>query len=398
MRPVPRPVIFLLVGVMGFVCQLAVLQALTAAGVPVAAAAAAAVAAAIGHNFLWHRQWTWRDRGAPPAGAALQFARFAGLNGVVSLAGNVAITAGLAHAGVPVLAANVAAVGVCAAANFLLADRLVFIAAGLALMAPLSASAAALTPTARAGWEDYVRATEQRIRTEEPRAGVPRLAAEDWRRLRAGEPLLERRETRRSDGAAIDVPGAAVHHWVGRVFLPRVHLAELLSELQAPTSSRWTPAEVRSMRVVPDAAGGLRVFMRVERQSLVDVTYDIEHRVHYTRQPAGHATSRSVARRIVELAAAGTPQERPLPEGRDQGFLWRLNAYWRYTPVADGVLVECESLALSRSVPLVLRALAGPLIDRVSRESLADTLAALRRGLSLARADAGSGWGRSNTR
>lgn len=398
MRPVSRSVIFMLVGALGFVCQLAVLQALTSAGVPVAAAAAAAVAAAVGHNFLWHRRWTWRDRGAPPAGAAVQFARFAGLNGLVSLVGNVAITAGLAHAGVPVLAANVAAVGVCAAANFLLADRLVFIAAGLVLMAPLPARAAELTPSARAGWEEYVRVTEQRIRTEEPRPGAPRIAAGDWRRLRAGEPLLERRETRRPGGAAIDVPGGAVHHWVGRVFLPRVHLADLLRELQTPTSSRWTPSEVRSMRVVPDAAGGLRVFMRVERQSLVDVTYDIEHRVHYTRQPAGHATSRSVARRIVELAAVGTPQERPLPEGRDQGFLWRLNAYWRYTPIDGGVLVECESLALSRSVPLVLRALAGPLIDRVSRESLADTLAALRQGFGPARAEVGTGWGRSNTR
>jgi putative flippase GtrA len=400
MRPRSRPVVFLLVGALGLVCQLAVLHSLTAAGIPVAPAAAVAVAAAVAHNFFWHRRWTWADRQAHPReGVVRQFARFAGLNGVVSLAGNVAITAGLVQAGVSVLAANIAAVGVCALANFVLADRLVFVTAALALLAvpPAATAAAELTPATLAAWEAYVRATEQRIRIEEPRAGVTPLGAEEWRRLRAGEPLLMRRETRRADGATFDVPGGAVHHWVGRVFLPRVSLAALLRELQAPTSSRWTPTEVRSMRVAPGDAGGLRVAMRVERQSLVDVTYDIEHHVRYTMQPAGHATSRSIARRIVELAAAGTPQERALPEGRDQGFLWKLNAYWRYTPVDGGVLVECESLALSRGVPLVLRAVAWPLVDRVSRESLFDTLTALRRGFG----DApliGAAQGRSNTR
>ena len=58
--------------------------------------------------------------------------------------------------------------------------------------------------------------------------------------------------------------------------------------------------------------------------------------------------------------------------------MWRLNAYWRYVPVEGGVLVECESLALSRSVPVGgLRSVAAPIIDQVSRESLENTLGAL---------------------
>ena len=120
--------------------------------------------------------------------------------------------------------------------------------------------------------------------------------------------------------------------------------------------------------------------MRVERDSLVDVTYDIEHAVHYSTHAAGHATSRSTSRRIVQLDDPGTSAERQLPEGRDYGFLWRLNAYWRYVPVQGGVLVECESLALSRGVPSMLRPVAAPIIDTVSRESLENTLGALRVG------------------
>jgi putative flippase GtrA len=371
-----RSLAFAAVGALGLGCQLAALHALVMAGAPVAVASALAVAAAVVHNFLWHRQWTWRDReGAWPA----QLVRFAGLNGAISLAGNVVVTSALVSAGVPLVAANLAAVALCGLANFVLADRAVFLAAVLAAGA-VPADAAVLESRTVKAWDDYVRATEARIAREEPDAGVRRPRAEEWRQLRAGGLTMLRQQTRRPDGSAIAIADGAVHHWVGRVYLPRVRLADLLIELQAPTSRRWTPAEVRAMTVAP-SGDGLRVRMRVERDSVIDVTYDMEHRVRYTRHTPGHATSRSVSLRIVQVDDPGTPQEQALPEGNDHGFLWRLNAYWRYTQVDDGVLVECESLALSRSVPLVVRGLAGPLIDRVSRESLANTLRALQTGI-----------------
>ena len=55
-----------------------------------------------------------------------------------------------------------------------------------------------------------------------------------------------------------------------------------------------------------------------------------------------------------ELAEAGTPQEREKKVGSDSGFFWRLNAYWRYEAVNGGVLIECESVSLSRSIPTLL--------------------------------------------
>jgi putative flippase GtrA len=380
MKSLSRPVVFALVGALGFACQLGALHLLVDGGLPVGMSTAAAVLTAVVHNFLWHRRWTWRDRAVAPASSHAQFLRFVGLNGLVSLAGNVTITAGLSGSGMPVLAANIVAVVVCSVVNFVLADRVVFAAAAGVLMTAGVADAAVLAPWTRAGWQEYVKATEQRIAAEEPNPTVGLPSADEWRRLRAGEPLLFQRQTRRRDGSSIDVPDGAVHHWVGRVFLPGVELDALLTELQAPTSRRWMPAEVRSLRVVGDGRGGLRVLMRVGRDSIIDVTYDIEHLVHYARHAAGHATSRSVSRRIVQLDDPGTPAERGLPEGRDSGFLWHLNAYWRYVPVDGGVLVECESLALSRSVPSLLRPLASPIIDRVSRESLENTLGALRKG------------------
>jgi len=382
MKTLSRTAVFALVGALGFGCQLGVLHLLVGAGLAVSVSTALAVLTAVAHNFLWHREWTWRDRPASAGSPQAQFLRFVGLNGLVSLAGNVAITAGLAGSGLPVLAANAVAVVVCSLANYVLADRLVFAAASAVLLTSGAADAAVLESRTLAGWQEYVKATEQRIVGEESNRSAGAPTADQWRRLRAGALLLSSRQTRRPDGAPVDVPDGAVHHWVGRVFLPGVDLDALVGELQAPTSRRWLPAEVRSIRVVGDQGGGLRVFMRIERDSLVDVTYEIEHAVQYSRHPAGHVTSRSASRRIVELDDPGTPTERRLPEGDDSGFLWRLNAYWRYVPVEGGVLVECESLALSRSVPTLLRPVAAPIIDKVSRESLENTLGALRAGFA----------------
>jgi hypothetical protein len=58
--------------------------------------------------------------------------------------------------------------------------------------------------------------------------------------------------------------------------------------------------------------------------------------------------------------------------------LWRLNSYWRYEQIATGVLVECESVSLSRTVPAIARSAVRPLIDQVARGSMERTLAALR--------------------
>ena len=126
----------------------------------------------------------------------------------------------------------------------------------------------------------------------------------------------------------------------------------------------------------------LRVFLKLRRTSIITVTYNTEHTVEYRRIDAAHASARSVATRIAELADPGTPREREKLEKDDNGFLWRLNAYWRYEAWNGGVLVECESVSLSRPVPLLLRPMAGPIVDRIARESLEGTLRSLRAMLS----------------
>ena len=100
--------------------------------------------------------------------------------------------------------------------------------------------------------------------------------------------------------------------------------------------------------------------------------------------------SRSVSTRIAELRDVGTATEAEKPAGQDRGFLWRLHSYWRYQAVPGGVVVELESLTLSRDIPWALRLVAGPIVDRIARESVSRTLSSLRVGLGGSAANAGS--------
>jgi putative flippase GtrA len=120
--------VFTAVGVAGFALQTAALWLLVGRmGLPAVPATLMATEAAVLHNFAWHVRWTWADRPSGPREMAMRLLRFNVANGGVSLAGGAALMALLVDAlGVHYLLANVVAVVICSAANYLAGDRWVF--------------------------------------------------------------------------------------------------------------------------------------------------------------------------------------------------------------------------------------------------------------------------------
>ena len=383
---------FNLVGFIGIGVQLAVLAVLVhACGWNYLVATAAAVETAVLHNFAWHQRWTWKDRRPASAHETVRrLLRFHALNGAVSLAGNVAITAVLVRSiHIEPVVANAVAIAACALVNFTASDRLVFrsTAAAVIMLIALTPSPASAGQGAAAisGWQRYeAKVQDQFPSTRSGQARGPffahdRLASASWRDevMRGGVSMI------RIDPPAL--PDARIHHWVGAVLVPGVTLDRLLAVLKenAGKESRFYD-DVEQSRLLARDGDRLSVFMKLRRTSIITVTYNTEHQVEYARLTATRATARSVATRIAELEDAGTAHEREKAAGDDNGFLWRLNAYWRYEEVAGGVIVECESVSLSRSVPLLVRPVANPIVDRIARESLARTLASLRKVLTSA--------------
>ena len=92
------------------------------------AATALAVELAVLHNFVWHERFTWNDRaGGSRRAVAARLFRFHAGNGLVSIAGNVAlmrIFVGVLQ--IQYLVANLITIAICSILNFAVSEWFVF--------------------------------------------------------------------------------------------------------------------------------------------------------------------------------------------------------------------------------------------------------------------------------
>ena len=176
-----------------------------------------------------------------------------------------------------------------------------------------------------------------------------------------------------------EIPDGLVHDWIGTVFIPNVTVAQVLDLVRDydQATHYYSPDIVRS-RTVSRNGDDFHVFMRLRKQKIVTVILDTEYDVHDGALDVAHQYSFSRSTRVSEIADAGTPSEHALPTGHDHGFMWRLNSYWAFEQVSNGVIVECEAISLTRDIPTGLGWLIGPFVQSIPRESLQFTLNATR--------------------
>jgi hypothetical protein len=248
--------------------------------------------------------------------------------------------------------------------------------------------AAPANPETEEAWRTYVRQVRQRHEAAAadttPFFALDAYGIDGWRAAAMGGHVPAHEFHRAQPGAAeIRVPDGAIHHWTGAIFVPRLSVPEALARVRK-LAGHEAPYydDVLQSRLLDTHDDRARVFMQIQRSKIVTVTYNTEHEIAYRQIGPQRAAVSSVATRIAQLEHAGTPRERELPPGEDSGYLWRLNAYWRYGEIETGVLIECESVSLSRSVPLLLRPFLSGVVDGLARESLERTLVGLRRALT----------------
>ncbi len=248
-------------------------------------------------------------------------------------------------------------------------------------LAGTAAQGAELTARTRAAFDSYVLASEQRMDEDERRGRVlwpDRLTpAERSRQLegvKQGAILVERLETRPGD-SRIDVPDGLTHHWVGLVFVPGVDVDEVLGLLQDYDrhASIYAPRIARSQTRARNGST-IDFHLRFVMTKVITVVMDSENHAVFSRHSPRRASGRIVSTQLREVEDAGTPGEHHRPAGRDSGYLWRLNTYWRLVGQDDGTYVQCESISLTRDIPPGLGWLVGPFVSSLPRESLEFTL------------------------
>ena len=260
----------------------------------------------------------------------------------------------------------------------------------LSLMVPADSLAATLQPQTLRAWDTYVNATEKRIASElDGSAGFlrtdfmsPSDKAKATAALKSGQVFVLKMQTRDANRRDIDVPDGLIHHWFGAIFVPNVSAQALIRAVQDYDHHTQYFKEVEQSKLVSREGDTFKIFLRLMRKKVVTVHYNTDHTVIYRVHDNSRISSRSFTTKIAELEAVGSSAEKEKSVGDDSGYFWRLNSYWRFKEQDGGVVVECESISLSRSIPFGLGWLIKGFVESVPRESLESTMTSIRDGVA----------------
>ena len=189
-------------GAMVQLCALWMLHRFTS--IPYVFGVMLAVEIAILHNFVWHEAWTWR--GKPVEDRWWRLLRFHLANGFVSIVSNVVLTYFYKEvAGLPLLAANFAAIVTAALLNFWVAHAWVFRGIVFFVLCSRLMHGAVITTTLQpqtvASWDKYIATFEH----APPRPLIS---------VKGEKPTLIDLNV---NG---DVPDGFIHHWIGAELIP----------------------------------------------------------------------------------------------------------------------------------------------------------------------------------
>lgn len=249
-----------------------------------------------------------------------------------------------------------------------------------------NAAAADLQPRTAAAFDRYVRVTEARLDSAAPFLWIDSLP-ESQRVQKLAEvrrnALVIEALTTRDGGRTIDVPDGLVHHWIGVAFVPGATVDQALALLQDYNAHAriYQPVVARS-KLMSKSGDTFRFYLRFMMKKVITVVVNGEHEARYTRPARDRAEGRIRSTRIAEVEDRDTPQERELPVGRDGGYLWRLNTYWRLQERDGGIYLQCEAVSLTRGIPTGFGWLVGPFVTSIPRESLTFTLDTTRQQLA----------------
>jgi hypothetical protein len=238
-------------------------------------------------------------------------------------------------------------------------------------------------------FERYVKLTEARNEAELMRGTdllwVDALPANQrvqaYAALKRGEVKVEKLESL-NNGETIHCPNGMIHHWTGVVFIPGANLEDVLSVLEDyDRHSVYYLPDVERSKIESRVGDHFRVYLRFRRHKVITVVLNTEHTVDYFHDAPGKAHSRSSAVRIAEVENAGMADERDKKPGDDDGFLWRMETWWRMEEGDGGAYVQSEVASLTRAIPAGLGWLIGPFVTEIPKETLTFTLAATRKAV-----------------
>jgi hypothetical protein len=243
------------------------------------------------------------------------------------------------------------------------------------------AHATDLKPETVAAFDRYIAATEAQM-GEDTRLNrfliVDRLSDSErkdaYDQLQHGQVYIQEMDTR-EEHRPIPIPGGLIHHWAGVIFIRKATLAEANAVLHDyDNEPNIYKPDVHRAKLIHRNGDESKLFEQFYSKSIVTVVLNVYFDVVETQLGSTRIQSVSRSTRIAEVLDPGEPTERERTDGKDHGYVWRLNSYWRLEEKDGGVYVENESISLSRTVPVMFSWIITPLTRSIPHDVMLRTL------------------------
>lgn len=258
-------------------------------------------------------------------------------------------------------------------------------AAWWCLIAP--AGAVELKDSAKKAFDEYVARMESSMNSALNSGHVldriPGARARIDKREVVAVPFAERKAGGES---RVSVPDGLINHWFGAMFIPNATAQDVRAVMEDyPNYSRIYAPDVAESKLLARNGAEFEVFLRLFRQVRIKVLlgygfpveFNARYRIQYSNGN-GTLRIRSVSTRIAQVRDPKKSHTDEYPPDDGDGYLWRLNSYWRaYEGMSQGVkgvIVESEAISLSCSVPGFVEHMVAYFTSNFPRESMEATL------------------------
>jgi hypothetical protein len=236
-------------------------------------------------------------------------------------------------------------------------------------------NAITLKPDSVLAWDHYLAAAEANlVKRTQDNATFLWLDESSERRQRARDGEIVVAET--DSAAAKKTPSALIHDWTGAAFIPGAKIEDVIAVARnyGHYKEYYSPTVIASKAI---ARNGLRdrfSVVMMNQTLLVRTAVEADCQATYTRLSDKRWYAILSSTSIREIDDYGKPGEHQLPVDEGAGFVWRLATFTRFEQRDGGVYLEVETLALTRDVPVSLRLVIDPIVRRVSRNSMTESL------------------------
>jgi hypothetical protein len=255
------------------------------------------------------------------------------------------------------------------------------------LLAVSTSHAVDLKPETVKAWDEYVQSVNSQLRDRLSRDGhflrveeAPDRVASLLQGQIVAEPVAGNGHEK--------VPHGLIHDWYGAVFVPRARIDDVLSVLGDYDRYQefYHPAVVDSKLLEHAGDNDRFSLLMLSKVLFVTVALAGQYESHLTCLDVTRCYIISYSVLTQQIKDFGRSSERALPPDQGDGFLWRLYGVTSFEERNGGVVIENETIGLSRDIPISVRWLVNPIVSKLPRNSLTTGLTQTRDAVSAATA------------